>query len=406
MRNISISTFINTIFILALIAVISAFVFFKQWDQERYESDVTQRYSLIASAFLSRFEYFPTQEQLNRTYKYYHVVPLINQQDRLKILKNSKVLFIKDSAFGRMRVLYYKRNYFMYIQKYGYNLLLKDLQPVKYRFTIALLVFGFIIFVMMFLYIALMRKLSPLKKLKNQIDKFSQGDLDVKVSQEGKDEVAKVSQSFDNAISYINDLLKSKNLFMRNMMHELKTPITRGRIAVEMIEESEEKQVLINSYERMNEIVSELAQIEKITSNRFALKKEKFYLSELTKEAEALLMCKEEILKSEFKDFKLTVDRDNFVIILKNLMDNAIKFSPNKRVTIRANKKRIEIISKGDPLKEKLSHYTEPFSQEEKRSDGYGLGLYIVKNLLDAHGFGFSHRYENTENIFSIELKS
>jgi two-component system OmpR family sensor kinase len=58
----------------------------------------------------------------------------------------------------------------------------------------------------------------------------------------------------------------------------------------------------------------------------------------------------------------------------------------------------------GEPLKEELSFYTEPFSQEEKRSHGFGLGLYIVANILEKLGYGFRYRYdkERGENVFEV----
>ena len=57
-------------------------------------------------------------------------------------------------------------------------------------------------------------------------------------------------------------------------------------------------------------------------------------------------------------------------------------------------------------LKHPLSFYTEPFSQEEKRNSGFGLGLYIVKNILDKLHLTFRYRYDNNNNIFIIKLQN
>ena len=64
-------------------------------------------------------------------------------------------------------------------------------------------------------------------------------------------------------------------------------------------------------------------------------------------------------------------------------------------------KNKIEIISQGEPLKNDLSYYTEPFSQEEK-SDGFGLGLYIVKQL-NLHGYKLVYKHEEGKNYFIIK---
>jgi len=73
-------------------------------------------------------------------------------------------------------------------------------------------------------------------------------------------------------------------------------------------------------------------------------------------------------------------------------------------VRVQSVGNRIEVRSVGEPLKEDLSFYTEPFSQEEKRSHGFGLGLYIVANILEKLGYGFRYRYdkEKGENVFEV----
>jgi two-component system OmpR family sensor kinase len=72
---------------------------------------------------------------------------------------------------------------------------------------------------------------------------------------------------------------------------------------------------------------------------------------------------------------------------------------------LRSNGKVIEIMSEGNPLQHPLAYYTEPFSQEEKRSSGFGLGLYIVHSILEKLGYQLGYRYEEGKNIFMIEAE-
>jgi len=62
-------------------------------------------------------------------------------------------------------------------------------------------------------------------------------------------------------------------------------------------------------------------------------------------------------------------------------------------------------MSVGEKLPHSLSYYTEPFSQGEKRSSGFGLGLYIVHNILDRLGYKLVYRYSYGKNIFDIVAK-
>ncbi len=361
---------------------------------------------MIADAFLAGLQFFPTDRQLIKLYDNFDVEPVETRKRRLEIVNESKLLYVKKTAMGRVRIFIENGKKYIYVQNFGYNLLLKDLKPRKYHQEIALLLVGLITAILSFIYISLRRKLIPLHRLHEQVEQFANGDLDVEIEQYGNDEIGRIAISFDKAILSINHLIRSKNLFMRNMMHELKTPITKGRIVAETLENDFDRDILIRAFERMNDIITQLAQVEKLTSSAIELKKKPVSLSSMVNEAKGLLLTDTQGVKSEFEDFNIIVDSSLFVIVLKNLFDNGIKFSPTKEVFIRASKDEIKICSNGEALKMDLSYYTEPFSQEQKKSDGFGLGLYIVKSILDLHQYKFSHYYKDGQNVFVIELNT
>jgi len=118
-----------------------------------------------------------------------------------------------------------------------------------------------------------------------------------------------------------------------------------------------------------------------------------------------ILMSNDNLIHTNIKDFELTIDHSLFIIVLKNLLDNGIKFSTDKEIVLKATPLQITVISCGDELKHDLDYYTQPFSQEEKRSDGFGLGLYIVQTILDLHQFRFVYKYKAGYNHFIIKLK-
>jgi two-component system OmpR family sensor kinase len=404
MRNISIIAFINMIFIIAFAGVITTFLLFHKIEQERYAEMEQQRYSLIADAFLSGLQFLPDEKDLQKRYKHFHVKLIDDPKARLDILQHAKLLYIKNTVFGRVRIYAKGKDRYIYVQSLGYNLMLKDLNPRHSKHAIALLLLALFSGMLTFIYTVLRKKLSPLKALDQEVQKFAEGELDLNIKSYGNDEIGKIAATFKKAVESLKEQMESKNLFMRNMMHELKTPLTKGRILAESIDNYEDKEMLINSFERMNEIITELAQVEKLTSRNLKLHPKIVSFDALVEKAKKLLMCQEERIEKAYSNFRITVDPDHFVIVLKNLLDNAIKFSTDHKATIHATPKKIEIISKGAPLKHPLSYYTEPFSQEQKRHDGFGLGLYIVKSILDFHGAKLSYRHEDGNNIFTIEL--
>lgn len=404
MKNISISTFIHIIFTISFLALISFFALFVNLDKKQFETNQKNRYELIANGFLSGFKFFPTKKQLQEQFQKFQVSPVDQRDFKLEILNNAKLVYQKESFPSRVRIFLYNNRHYVYVQEIGYNLMLKDLKPKSYNLEIAIAVFALLILIFFFLYISILKKLSPLKKLNNQIKEFSNGNLNVQIIYDGSDEIAQIASSFDEAIKNINQLISSKNLFMRNMMHELKTPIAKAMISTEMLPPSQDKEILLRAFERMNEIISELAKIEKFSAKELTLKKQKITIQEIYNDTLDLLMIDSANIKTNFKDVDLFVDKTLFEISIKNLIDNALKFNQKEKVEIKADKYSIEIISYGNELTKPLEFYAEPFSQEEKRQSGLGLGLYIVKTILDLHNMKLTYKYKDGKNYFTILL--
>lgn len=403
-KNISISTFVNIVFALAFISIFITFAMFINYDKQKHELSLQNRYELIAENFLSSFQNQPTFETLLALYKKFQVSPIEDRDKKLEIIKSAQELTITQNYLGTYRVYKYDDVYYIYVQQYGYNLMLKD--SANHNYSMAFIVIGFVIslFTFLFLYEILKKKLHPLKILNKQIIEFSNGNKDIKLNYTSNDEIGTIARNFNEAINIINNQSKSKDLFMRNMMHELKTPITKAMFIAETLDDDKTRENLQKAFKRMDDIIKELATVEKLTSkNTMLYKEETNFFSIYTKTLE-LMMINPENISSKIRDFKFKVDIYMMSIALKNLIDNAIKFSKNKKAIINASKEQIEIISLGEPLKNELSYYTEAFSQEEKRSDGFGLGLYIVKTICSLHGFKLEYKYEEEKNYFIIKM--
>jgi two-component system OmpR family sensor kinase len=132
------------------------------------------------------------------------------------------------------------------------------------------------------------------------------------------------------------------------------------------------------------------------------LYKERINFNTVFEKSIELLMINQDKIDKKIEDFEFEVDTYMISIALKNLIDNAIKFSTDKKVIVEADSKSIKIISKGNALKNDLSFYTDAFYQEEKRSSGFGLGLYIVKTIVNLHKFKLKYLHKDSYNYFII----
>ncbi len=403
-KNISISAYINMIFSLALVAILITFALFVRFDQQRHEIILQNRYELIAENFLSAFQNFPTVESLEKLFNKFKVKPIKERNKKLEIIKQAQELTITQNHLGTYRVYKYNENYYIYVQQYGYNIMLKDIRNHNYSIAVIFLAMFLSLGILLFLYTTLKRKLKPLKKLNKQIIEFSNGKRDVQIKSVSNDEIGTIAKSFNEAVTIISNQTKSKDLFMRNMMHELKTPITKAIFIAETLEDDKARVNLQKAFKRMDDIIKELATVEKLTSeNRLVYKEITSFFHIYNKTLEITMVTPENI-SSKINDFTFEVDVHMFSIALKNLIDNAIKFSPNKKAVINATKKEITISSLGKPLKHELEYYTEPFCQEEKRSDGFGLGLYIVKTIVNLHNYKLDYYYKDEMNNFVIKM--
>lgn len=403
-KHISISSFINMIFTIAFIAIVITFALFINLDKQRYEIIQKNRYELIAESFLKSFNKNPTKDDLTNLYSQFKVQLIDKRETKLHIINKAKELLIKKTYIGIYRVYAYENDYYIYVQQLGFNLMLKDVSSNKYNLAIIILILILSLSTIFFLYFILKRKLMPLKELNSEIRKFAQGELNLNIKPKSNDEIGEIAKSFDVAINQINNQIKSKNLFMRNMMHELKTPITKAMFIAETLDDDKARDTLQRAFKRMDDIIKELATVEKITSNTSITYKEVTSFFKIYQKTLEITMIESENISSKINDFTFEVDTNLFSVALKNLIDNGIKFSPNKKAKILANKKKIEIISDGTQLKYDLDYYTEPFCQEEKRADGFGLGLYIVKTIIQMHNFKLEYKYKNGQNYFIINL--
>ena len=226
-------------------------------------------------------------------------------------------------------------------------LLIDELNEKDFKYFWLVVLFSIDILLLWF-FMFIEKKLKPLISLKKDMKNLSNGNLQISTKTDGKDEISQVAKEFDVALKQLKELRDSRNLFLRNIMHEFKTPITKGRLITDIYEDSERKFILIRVFQRLEYLLSEFAKIEELTSGKLTLNKKSYYIIELVEQALDILLFDEDSIEIENNaDLKVNADFELFSIALKNLIDNAKKYSKNEIPKIIIEEKFIKIINKG-----------------------------------------------------------
>jgi len=407
MKRSSIFYSITFIFFIASIGVLVAYYNLVKYDKQKYTKELNDRYAIVARSTLLRILSRPLDKNFKKELKIYKVRLIANPDLMENILQNGEILQKITLRIGNSSIYYYKKNNYLLIESInGKSILLEDMayKPYVTQILYIKLIFGGIAIILLLTYIMTIKKLKPIRKIKAQIDKFASGDLNINCKMEEKDEISEVANAFDYAVSQIRKLNNSRRLFLRNIMHELKTPITKGRITAEMLENGKQKDRLISTFDRLESLLNEFTAIEQISVNGEHMNKRVYRIIDLIDEAIDVSMANKNRLELMIQsDLSLKVDFKLFTVAIKNMIDNGIKYSDNNYVKISANFKSIQFATLGEKLPNDLSYYTAPFTQgEQRRTESFGLGLYIVESILLAHHMKLEYEYLDGYNIFKF----
>jgi len=326
-------------------------------------------------------------------------------EEKSKILENPNKIsrFKKDMREHMFYAFELDKKNYIYIQNSRYDILLLDnYEPDDFR-TVMIFLFIAILFAFALLYLNTMRKLKPLKTLKESVKNIGEEEFDILCATNKKDEISQLANEFDKTAKKLKVLKESRNIFIRNIMHELKTPITKGQFLAQLPSNDKNKESMQKVFYRLESLINEFASIEELISTKEKIEMKEYLLSDIVDNAMDLLLDVDENVNQEFGEIKMTVDFKLFSIAVKNLMDNAIKYSTDKKVTIKTQNSSIVFQNKGDRLKHSLNEYFEPFFKDGNNiNQSFGLGLYIVKHILDAHELTLHYEHESGVNKFII----
>lgn len=299
---------------------------------------------------------------------------------------------------------------------------------------VALTVAVAVMFIAVLMSLIFSKKISePLDEMARAARKFAHGDFSVRVADPGNrdDEVSLLQAAFNNMADSLEKSEEHRKAFIANISHELRTPMTTiagfadGIIDGTIPHEQEEKYLrkIADETRRLSRLTRNMLNIAQTQRNAVDItRRSKFDISELLLKTllsfEGRATEKNLDVDPQLPQDPMIVfaDADSITQVLYNLLDNAVKFAAiGSTITIRlykrSNKAYISISDRGETIPpDDLPYIFDRFHKSDRSrsldKDGVGLGLYLVKTIIDSHDedIAVTSRDGVTTFVFTLPL--
>jgi two-component system OmpR family sensor kinase len=377
---------LSILFTLSLVVMIIIGVWIDEINSKRIDDLIKEKYLKVSNEILENID---NKETINDLIINYKLKKLTNLDT-----KNSEILFFRKLTFGYIKILKnrFDDEFIIELEYLDEKFIFKtaDEENINDKNRLNALVY-LDIFLLILIFLYILKLLSPLKNITIQIENFAKGDLNSRIDIKSNDEIGVLAKTFNQMAQNLEELIKTREELLRDIGHELRTPIAKGKFAIEKIEDFSKKELLQKIFFDLERLTNELIQLEKLNSSKLEISTfsaetliveslEKLYIND---ESKINLVIKE--------NFKIKADLEYLSIALKNLP-----------IIIEVDKNEIRVINKGNRLSKQLEYYLKPFTQELSQRDGFGLGLSIVEKIINKHNFKLLYSYKNGSNIFTL----
>ena len=396
----SIFSKITSLFIISLMLMIGIGYQIDKITTQKYESLLLQKYLLDGRKIFTWMAGSSADELQSR----------LKTLNLVKISPKPPKRFIMQQAhtFGLFEIFEEQSgDYVMHVRYIDEDLYLRDTtlsEAQKEGWVLGYLVAADIAALAIIFFIIL-RMLSPLRAIASSMRQFTTGNYRSRSNIRSHDEIGEVAKTYNEMAQTIENLILSREELLRDVGHELRTPISRGLFALEQIEPSRAKELIKRSFGELDQLTQELLELEKLqatdTIDTQVFSAETLALVALSR----LHLVDESAIKIDLKNnFTLTGDLKYLSLALKNLLDNALKYTDQLPITLEITLDRITVLNHGEPLKKEFDYLLTPFTRQEhsRTTQGFGLGLNIVNKIVTKHGFSLVYTYEDGLHHFSI----
>ena len=243
-----------------------------------------------------------------------------------------------------------------------------------------------ILFVFSAAYWMLRKLLNPIQTLKQGVIKVGEGHLDTQLPVRNKDELGQLTDHFNQMISRVKEMLHSKERLLLDVSHELRTPLTRMKVAMEFLPDSKHKLSINEDINSLDTMLTELLESARLESSFGKLNLVQLNLNQVIQNVISGFTNQPVNIKltSKQEDISANIDQMRLEIVVKNLINNAIKYTRNDlpidiELQKTSNEVLITVADHGEGIPEsELPFLFEPFyrvdKSRSKKTGGFGLG--------------------------------
>ena len=242
------------------------------------------------------------------------------------------------------------------------------------------------------------RLLRPVRMLDEGVERLSTGDLNTTVPIVTSDEFGALTGAFNTMVGRVKQMIQARDQLLLDVSHELRSPLTRLKVALALLPEDENKAGMVGDLNEMEAMITELLELERLREGRGIRREHQDLVPLLREIADAYNSGPPGIcLRLPVSQIWLDIDREKVRTVLRNLLENARKFSLPDSTSIEicamedTGTAVVRVSDDGPGIPDPdLPNLFEPFYRVDRsrsrKTGGYGLGLSICKRIMEAHG--------------------
>ena len=247
-------------------------------------------------------------------------------------------------------------------------------------------------------YATVRRLLAPLRAIGAGVQAYGRGEFEQTIAVQRDDELGLLTRHINGMASNLSGMLQAQRTLLLAISHELRSPLTRARVNVELVEEGPARQALLRDLGEMRDLISSLLESERLARGPAALQTEATDLAALVRDVVAIhFEGQTSALQLQAGMAPVQADPARLRLLLRNLVDNALRHgagSAPPEVFVRTEADGRIALGVRDHgagvAPEQLAQLGQPFyrpdSARSRAGGGVGLGLYLCQRVAQAHG--------------------